>query len=148
MGRIPLAPGTAGSLLGLGYWWLLTRIPNPQLYWGAVAVGVVLAVWWAGAAARGMGEADPARVVIDEVAAVPLAMAGQELYWNPWTILLAFALFRLFDIWKPLFIRDLQKVSGGLGIVLDDLAAAVCAAVATWGIVIATLLVLDLVSGA
>ncbi len=144
VGRIPVAPGTAGSILGLGYWCLLTRIPNPQLYWVAVVAGIAVAVWCSGQAARGMGETDPPRVVIDEIVAVPLAMSGQELYWKWWAILLALILFRAFDVWKPLYIRELQKLPGGWGIVLDDLAAAVCACVSTWIIVIAALLIFDL----
>lgn len=144
IGRIPVAPGTAGSILGLAYWYALIRIPDPRWYWVAVVAGIAGAIWCAGAAARQMGEPDPPRVVIDEVVAVPLAMSGQELYWNGWAIALALILFRVFDVWKPLYIRELQKLPGGWGIVLDDLAAAVCASVATWIIVIAALLLFDL----
>lgn len=144
-GKIRIAPGTAGSVLGLGYWWLLTRIPNDYFYGVAVVAGIAFAVWCAGAAERILGAPDPSIVVIDEIVAVPLAMIGQvALHWNWWAIAMALVLYRVFDVWKPLYIGEVQKVGGGLGIVLDDVAAAICASVVTWLIVAVILVVYDL----
>jgi phosphatidylglycerophosphatase A len=129
-GRIPVAPGTAGSVLGLGYWWLLAQLPV-GIYWAAFVAGVAVAVASAGAAARALQQPDPPSVVIDELAMVPLALAGLTGWW--WAV--AFVLFRVFDIWKPWPIRPLQHLPGGWGIVADDLLAAGAAGILTHAIV-------------
>ena len=121
-GRIPFAPGLAGSVVGIGWWWLLTLIGG-RLSWALFAAGALVGVWVAGAAARAMGEKDPSCVVIDEMCAVPLALAGLTNWW----LVLAFVLFRLFDVWKPWPIRQSQRLPGGWGIVVDDLLAAAAA---------------------
>ena len=132
VGYLPVAPGTAGSLLGVGYWWLLTH-SNPWIHWLAFIAVLVFAVWCAGEAAEALRRPDPACVVIDEIAVMPLVLAGIGVVW--WEIALAFGLFRLFDIWKPWPVRQAQVLTGGLGIVMDDLLAAVYACVATHGAV-------------
>jgi phosphatidylglycerophosphatase A len=71
-------------------------------------------------------------VVIDEICSIPLALAG--LGTVLWMVAVAFVLFRLFDIWKPTPIRQVQRWPGGVGIVADDLLAAVYACVATHGV--------------
>jgi len=121
-GCVPAAPGTAGSLVGVGYWWLLSRF-CPAFYWPVAGIVALLAVWLAGAAAKAMGEKDPACVVIDEIAAVPVALA----WLSGWWIAVAFVLFRVFDACKPPGIRQSQQLPGGWGIVVDDLLAAVLA---------------------
>ena len=84
-------------------------------------------IWSADAVARNKGLKDPQIVVIDEVLGVWLALAGATvLNWK--SFLGAFALFRLFDIWKPQPVRKLEQLGGGLGIVADDLMAGVYAA--------------------
>jgi phosphatidylglycerophosphatase A len=118
-GNLPMAPGTAGSLVGVGWWWFLTHAGGP-LYWMLTTGLVFAAVWIAGQAAQQIGEKDPACVVIDELVAIPVAFVGLTSWW----LLLAFALFRLFDIWKPWPIRQSQHLPGGWGIVVDDLLAA------------------------
>jgi len=128
VGYLPIAPGTAGSLLGVGYWWLLTR-SQAWVYWVAFVVVLMFAVWCAGEAAEALRKPDPPCVVIDEIAVMPLVLAGIGIVW--WKIALAFVLFRLFDVWKPPPVRQAQDFTGGLGIVLDDLLAAVYAWVAT-----------------
>ena len=128
VGYLPVAPGTAGSLLGIGYWWLLTR-GNPWIHWLVFVAVLVLAVWCAGEAAEIWRRPDPSCVVIDEIAAMPLVLAGVGMVW--WKIALAFGLFRLFDVWKPWPVRQAQGLTGGLGIVLDDLLAALYAGAAT-----------------
>jgi len=133
IGRTPVAPGLAGSLVGLGWWWLLLRATDWWAYWGLLLLGVIFAVWCAGEAALILRHEDPPSVVIDEIVAVPLA-----LLWLPmigWQIGLAFVLFRVFDVWKPFPIRQSQDLSGGLGIVVDDILAALAACGVTHAVV-------------
>jgi phosphatidylglycerophosphatase A len=132
VGYLRTAPGTAGSLLGVGYWWLLTR-GNPWIHWLVFVAGLVFAVWCAGEAAEALRKPDPSCVVIDEIAVMPLVLAGIGIVW--WKIAVAFGLFRLFDIWKPWPVRQAQALTGGLGIVMDDFLAAIYACGATHGVV-------------
>lgn len=133
VGNMPVGPGLAGSLVGLGYWWLLVRSGHVWVYWVAFVVGVVLAVWIAGEAAELLRDPDPASVVIDEIVVVPLALAGLAPVW--WHIAIGFVLFRLFDVWKPPPVRQAENFSGGVGIVLDDVVAALYACAGTHAIV-------------
>jgi phosphatidylglycerophosphatase A len=118
-GLVPFAPGLAGSVVGVGYWWLLAEFGG-DFYWLIVALVALFAVWCSGAAARAMEKKDPSCVVIDEIAAVPVALAGLSGWW----LVAGFALFRVFDVWKPPGIRQSQALPGGWGIVADDLLAA------------------------
>lgn len=121
VGYLPKAPGTAGSVLGIGLWWLVKE--QPVVY----AVIAVAAVWVAGAAARSFQQADPGCVVIDEIVGMPLVLVG--LMPAGWQIVAGFVLFRVFDIWKPFPIRQSQRLPGGWGIVVDDLLAGLAACV-------------------
>lgn len=98
--------------------------------WGFAILALALtgpAIWAAGVTARETGLKDPQIVVIDEVVGQWIALAGaSELNWKSW--LAAFLLFRAFDIWKPPPVRQLERLPGGTGIVLDDLMAGVYAA--------------------
>jgi phosphatidylglycerophosphatase A len=126
LGLMPFAPGTWGSLLGIPLWWYTPAHLPIQL---GVALLVFLAgVWLCGESARRLGEHDHAGIVWDEVLGMYLVLlvTPPEPAW----ILVAFLLFRLFDIWKPWPIRDLDhRLEGGLGIMLDDVIAALYAAV-------------------
>lgn len=132
-GYVPGAPGLAGSVVGLGYWWLLGRIGSPLLSWTVFVVVLAVAVWVAGAAAEQLRHPDPPCVVIDELVVVPLALAGLGGRW--WPVVVAFALFRVLDVWKPPPIRQAQDFAGGVGIVLDDLLAALGACAVTHALV-------------
>lgn len=128
LGRVPRAPGTAGSLLGVGLWWLLKDwglLPGV----GALLLCVLGSVWVAGVTAKRLGESDPSCVVIDEVVGMPVAL----LWVAPvlWEVVAAFVAFRVFDIWKPFPIRQSQRLPGGWGIVADDVLAGVYAGVVT-----------------
>jgi phosphatidylglycerophosphatase A len=90
-----------------------------------------LAIWAAGATARQLGKEDPGLVVIDEVLGQWLTAAA-IVHANWRSYVLAFALFRIFDITKPWPIRKLEALPGGLGIVADDLLAGVYGAVVMW----------------
>jgi len=132
VGYVPIAPGTAGSFLGVAFWWGLTQLPRGWLSGVVLVAAIVFAVWCAGEAADAMHHPDPPSVVIDEIVAMPIAMAGMTASW--WHVVLAFALFRLFDIWKPPPVGAAQNFSGGIGIVLDDLLAAAYACIGTHAI--------------
>jgi phosphatidylglycerophosphatase A len=123
-GYVPRGPGTAGSLAAL-----LCAAPWPQhILW--LALGSILpAIWAAHAHAKAANSKDPQEVVVDEVAGQWIALAGATHLHSlaPW--LIAFALFRLFDIWKPFPVRRFEKLPGGVGIVMDDCMAGVYAAV-------------------
>jgi phosphatidylglycerophosphatase A len=127
-GLAPKAPGTFGSLVGLlAAWWLLEL---PLLWRIAVVVAVIAGgVWICGESARRLGRHDDQRIVLDEVAGVlltSLVVAEKSLF----AFALVFVFFRFFDIVKPWPIRDVDhSLKGGLGIMLDDLIAALFAAV-------------------
>jgi phosphatidylglycerophosphatase A len=128
-GYFPKGPGTAGSLCGLAAAYIL----HSTLAWPAWAFAVlaaafiVPAVWAAGTVATTSGAKDPQIVVIDEVLGQWVTLAGAPaLGWKTW--LGAFVLFRLFDIWKPVPVRNLERLPGGVGIIADDLMAGIYAA--------------------
>ena len=128
--RLP-APGTWGSLVGLLYFALLyQRAPIGAVLIGTIIAGY-LAVGICGEAEVRLRKKDPGEVVLDEVVAIPLCFLGWRTLLNvapAWVLLLAgFALFRLFDIWKPSAIGRLQLLPAGWGVVADDLAAALAA---------------------
>jgi phosphatidylglycerophosphatase A len=127
-GCVPLAPGAAGSVVGLAYWWLLTTHVAAVWQWLIVAAVLSLAVWCSDEAARLYRHPDPPRVVIDEIAAVPLALGG--IGPQVWKVAVVFVLFRVFDVVKPPPARQAQHFRGGLGIVLDDVVAALYACAA------------------
>lgn len=131
LGRKLPAPGTWGSLAGLLYF----AVALPRASIGAVliasAIGGYLAVGFCGEAEIRLRKKDPGEVILDEVLAIPLCFLGWRslLAVAPqWVLLLAgFALFRFFDILKPLGIARLQSLPGGWGVVADDYAAALAA---------------------
>ncbi|HEY7392977.1 MAG TPA: phosphatidylglycerophosphatase A [Bryobacteraceae bacterium] len=128
-GYSPVAPGTAGSLAALA-------IAVPLHKWAGfsgwrfaalAALGFIPAVWASTRTARAVNAEDPGIVVVDEVIGQWISLAGAaSLNWK--TYLAAFALFRLFDIWKPAPVRQLEKLPEGLGIVADDAMAGIYAA--------------------
>lgn len=128
-GYVPKAPGTVGSAAAIGIALLVEHYEGWRPLWfGALALVVSApGIWAAGETARQAKIQDPQFVVVDEVAGQWLALAGaRALNWKSW--LAAFVLFRLFDIWKPFPVRQLEGLSGGWGIVADDLMAGVYAA--------------------
>ncbi len=125
---MPRAPGTAGSLVALLPAWLLFALPLSGRI-AVVAAVICVGIWVCGESARRLGRHDHQSIVLDEVAGIlltALAVPAPTWFW----LALVFVLFRVFDIWKPWPIRDLDhSVAGGVGIMLDDLMAAVYAAV-------------------
>jgi phosphatidylglycerophosphatase A len=142
LGRLHPGPGTWGSLGGILLTAALLLIPHPGFYIAAVLVLVAASIPICSVAERALGETDPGSVVLDEIVAVPIAFSGYAVHWwavgatprlegiSQWwpALVVAFVLFRIFDIWKPWPIRRLQNLHGGLGIVLDDVAAALISA--------------------
>ncbi len=134
-GRVP---GTNGSVIGvLLYVGLFHPAPIwAQLGMGALLVGLAIAM--CGEAERRLQKRDPGEIILDEVAAQPLVFIGlpdfiEGRWWSIGVLLLGFLLFRLFDIVKPFGIRELQRLHGGRGIVVDDVAAALAAAAVLQG---------------
>jgi len=125
-GLLPVVPGTWGSLAALPFAWAI------QSRWGdaALAAGAVLVFavgWWvAGVVGRASGVKDAGAIVIDEVAAQWLVLAAAPL--DPFAYALGFLLFRVADILKPwpASWAD-RRVGGGLGVMLDDVFAAIYA---------------------
>ena len=124
-GRLRPGPGTWGSLAALVLWSAGARLLPPSLRVAAAltfaAVVLAVGIRAAGLVAREVGDEDPSFVVIDEVAGQLLAFTGIPLHWK--SLLAAFILFRVFDIWKPPPLRRLERIPGGAGIMLDDVGA-------------------------
>ena len=123
-GYAPIAPGTAGTLVAIPLFLILSLISSP-LYELTILAFFFLASWISGEAQRCWGRKDHPRIVIDEIMGYLVTML-----WLPRTLLfiiLGFFLFRFFDIVKPPPIRLLEKVRGGYGVVLDDVLAGLYA---------------------
>jgi phosphatidylglycerophosphatase A len=125
--RLP-APGTWGSVAGLLYFTLFFERLGVAENLVASAAGFYFAAIFCGEAETRLRKKDPGEVILDEFVAMPLCFLGWHSLERPlpaWTVLLAgFALFRFYDIVKPLGIRSLQKFPGGWGVAIDDTAAA------------------------
>lgn len=133
VGYAPVAPGTFGTAVAVPIAWSVSALPQ----WGylVLCAGVTaLAIWAAGRANHVFGEHDAGRIVVDEVAGFLVAMAPVSR--ADWTLLaVGFVLFRVADIGKPPPARWIDhKLEGGAGVVLDDVVAALWAALALWAI--------------
>jgi phosphatidylglycerophosphatase A len=135
-GLAPLAQGTCGSLAALLPWLLLRQLALP-VYVLVLLVGFGVGVWACGIAGRALHVADHRSIVWDEfigqwIALLPLLVPGLLPAGNVapgLAVLAGFALFRLFDVWKPGPISWLDRyVKGGLGVMIDDVLAGVFAA--------------------
>ena len=132
-GLSPVAPGTAGSVVGLLLAWLLaSHVPilgsALGLLMSGLAVGL-LGVAVSAPVCRALESEDPGCIVIDEVAGQMVAAAGAVLVPGTplWAWIAAFVLFRVFDVLKPLGIARLQSLPGGWGVVADDLGGGLLA---------------------
>ncbi|BDU68339.1 phosphatidylglycerophosphatase A [Geothrix oryzae] len=145
-GYLRPAPGTWGSLAGLGAWLLLVlnlrgQAWAPWLRLAAPLALTLLAAWAAGRVVAETGQKDPSFVVIDEWAGLWFALTPllftvtvQPQPWSLWAARLVapFLLFRLFDIWKPGPVDTAQRLPGGWGVVMDDVLAGLFAALFVW----------------
>ena len=123
VGSTPIAPATAGSAVVAlaGYF-----LPVPALWVALLLIlaCTALAVWSAGEAELSLGH-DAKPIVIDEVVGQSLALLFVP--HGPLAFLAAFVLFRVFDVWKPLGAREIQRLPGGWGVVADDVVAGLTA---------------------
>lgn len=125
-GLLPKAPGTYGTLVGIPLYLMMQPLPL-LFYLLLVALGFVAGLWICQRAAEDLGVHDHSGIVWDEIVGYLAAMAFAPPGWI-W-IAIGFLLFRLFDIFKPWPIRWIDRgVKGGLGIMLDDLAAGLYSA--------------------
>jgi phosphatidylglycerophosphatase A len=121
-GRLPKAPGTAGTAVGVLLYLMLQDLS--PLWYGAACVSVtVLGTWAAGYADCILGTKDGPSIVIDEIAGFLVAMFLIPFAWG--SVVAGFILFRFFDILKPWPLKRLQDAPGGPGVMLDDIGAAV-----------------------
>jgi phosphatidylglycerophosphatase A len=149
VGYLPIAPGTLGALLGVLFYLLIFtfghRIILAQIDRSTVTGATVwmfemtimlvsvflvtmVGIWAATRTEKALQKKDPSVVVIDEVAGQMIALVSGPLWVHTWwSILSAFLLFRLFDIWKPYPVRRLESLESGLGIMADDVLAGVYA---------------------
>ena len=154
LGRIPVAPGTFGSLLGVGWFALLLLPGNPWLLGFGILAGLAASVWLCGVGEQLLGQKDPGSVVLDEISAMPVCFLGWVLlrtsqsghlpppgwFFSGRNLLLTlgvFCAFRLFDVLKPWPVRQSQSLPGGWGITVDDALAAVyvnLVALAAWAV--------------
>ncbi|MBN8885853.1 MAG: phosphatidylglycerophosphatase A [Rudaea sp.] len=130
-GLSPVAPGTAGSLAAVLLWFALRELPWP-VYVAVIACAFVLGIWACAWVVSTLRDDDPGFVVWDEfvgqwIALAPLAWIAFAWWWP----VVAFALFRVFDIAKPWPVSWADRqVKGGLGVMLDDVLAGIYAAAA------------------
>lgn len=159
VGYLPLAPGTWGSLVGIGLY-VLVRGASMKLffdvggrrnfnllhvYYGVIVVELIVVTavalvgtWAASRTEKLSAKKDPGKVVIDEVVGQFLALIPVPFVLDPawWTIILAFVLFRFFDIVKPYPARKFESLHGGLGIMADDVVAGIYAGIVVAGVVV------------
>ena len=142
IGRIPVAPGTFGSLVGLLWFAVLLHAKSFGIFLAGTTGGIALSVWLCGVGEKLLNRKDPGPVVLDEIAAVPVCFVGwiammmhhsdslpaPGYFFSPSTWLATlgvFVAFRLFDVVKPWPVRQSQSLPGGWGITVDDLLAAI-----------------------
>lgn len=121
-GRSPIAPGTAGTVVGVFLYLLMKDLASGP-YAGLCIFVLVLGIWAAGRAEVMLGGKDPGSVVIDEIAGYLVAMFLVPFGWG--FVAAGFFVFRFFDIVKPWPLRRFEKLRGGPGIMLDDIGAGV-----------------------
>ncbi len=120
-----IAPGTLGTLVALPLFALLMQAPE-LVHYTTIFVLFVLGIPLCEVAGRNLGACDHGSIVWDEIVAMLLVLEFTPLSWQWWVV--AFLLFRLFDIWKPFPIRQCDaKFKGGFGVMFDDLLAAIYA---------------------
>lgn len=131
-GLPPKAPGTFGTIAGLPLFYLIAGYSlNVQL---AIIAGLfIIGIYFCEVAGKALGVSDHGSIVWDEIVAMMLVLTITPNQWQWW--LVAFGLFRLFDIWKPFPIRQCDaKLKGGFGVMFDDILAAVYAMIVLKGL--------------
>ena len=141
-GFAPAAPGTFGAIEGVILFVIFNAIANNSAslapLWsisllGAVNVAIfILGVWASSRACEICALEDPGQVVVDEISGQLIALTPLVAAPSVAGIIVAFALFRLFDIFKPYPIRKLERLHAGLGVMADDALAGIYAAALVW----------------
>jgi phosphatidylglycerophosphatase A len=121
-GYVPVAPGTAGSAVGIALYFLTCRL-SPTWQIVVLAVITVAGTWASSRAAIHFQRQDPSQVVVDEVAGQLLTLLLIGAGWMG--ALVGFLVFRVLDVLKPWPARRLESLPGGYGIMADDLMAGV-----------------------
>ena len=128
-GLIPFAPGTAGTLVGVLI--CLLCIPMPWILRLLFVFALLtVSLYVADQAEKIYQKKDDQRIVIDEIIGLQITMLPVAI--NVLSLCAGFVLFRVFDIFKPFPIRNLQGLPGGWGIVADDVAAGIYAGALLW----------------
>ncbi len=131
-GYSPIAPGTCGTVVGVGLFWLVSGMPVVH-YTIFLLVFILFSCWVADKARSLFGDDDPKQVTIDEIAGFLVTMAFHS--WSVKAVVAGFVLFRIFDVLKPPPVRQIdQRMHNGFGIVLDDVMAGVYANVCLVGL--------------
>ncbi len=129
VGNVPVMPGTFGTLVGIPICFLLSFLNTPSgvPFFALFAIALTLfAVWIAEEAVNILNVKAPVCIVIDEIAGFTVTMIG--VGFSLTSVILAFLIFRFFDILKPFPVKFLEeKIPGGAGVVLDDIAAGIMA---------------------
>ena len=119
------APGTFGTLMALPLAWMTEALPLP-IQWSLITALFLIGIPICSITGKALGVVDHGGIVWDEIVAMLLVLTFCPLQWQWW--LLAFLLFRLFDIWKPYPIRQCDaKLKNGFGVMFDDILAAIYA---------------------
>ena len=122
-GYIPVASGTWGSAVAMAFYWFL--FPRGDVAAVVALAAIVVGIPISALAEKLYGMKDDSKIVIDEMAGYWVSVAF--LPFSPWIAIAAFFLFRFFDVVKPFFIRRIQVLPGGWGIVIDDVFAGLFA---------------------
>ncbi|MEY4878767.1 MAG: hypothetical protein RJB62_235 [Pseudomonadota bacterium] len=135
IGYAPSAPGTFASAAALPLGYALLLYCGMETLIAVALIVSIVGIWASGAHARAIAREDPGTSVIDEVAGqlfamMPIVVVGTTADILP--VVIAFFLFRLFDIWKPWPISRLEDLPGGLGIMADDIASGIISAGLLW----------------
>lgn len=119
------APGTFGTIIGMPMFLLIAGL-DFYMQLASIFGMFLIGIYCCDKTGKALGVSDHGSIVLDEIVAMMLVLTITPPQWQWW--LAAFLLFRLFDIWKPAPIRQFDaKVKGGLGVMLDDVLAAVYA---------------------
>ncbi|MEW6207325.1 MAG: phosphatidylglycerophosphatase A [Acidobacteriota bacterium] len=131
------APGTMGAMEGVAIYLATTLfgLGKAEHLLLLVALDVLifaLGVWSSDRLCQTLGVKDPSRAVIDEISGQLIALTPLAFAHSWRGVVVGFALFRLFDIFKPYPIRRLERLSGGYGVMMDDALAGIYAAALVW----------------
>ncbi len=125
-GYSPFAPGTAGAIVATIIWFILSFTIPSYLFITTISLILLftmLGIWSSNVLEPFWGK-DPSRIVVDEMVGVWISLLAVDA-GNYYYALAAFVLFRLFDIFKPLGIRNMENLKGGVGVMMDDILAGI-----------------------